>query len=267
MQRENFKKLRMRAARSLFFVLILSANPAISEVRVMSTDWSGDITGTSPYDTPHVLLDGPIVSGMEIEFEKAVEETERLTPFRTMGGSPIPNVILKSNGGDVLAAMKMGEIARAKGAATFVMNGSDCASACVLVFAGGVERLVFAGGRLGLHRPAFKDFEGFARLSQKVAINNYTEVLEMTRSYFTAMGINSEFADRFLSVSSSDMVYIDVHQAEELGIVGSDPVYAEWDLARFRSAVSEEEYKAWTEYSNCLKACPTGECQAACPRN
>lgn len=62
-----------------------------------------------------------------------------------------PTVWLDSPGGDVDAAIIAGLFLREIKARTLVVKGS-CASACVLIFVGGVQRIL-VGGRLGLHRP------------------------------------------------------------------------------------------------------------------
>jgi hypothetical protein len=69
-------------------------------------------------------------------------------------------VLLSSPGGDVSQAMIMGEMIRARGLVTAVgvadnagrVRPSYCASACVLVYAGGKSRLGVEGSALGVHR-------------------------------------------------------------------------------------------------------------------
>jgi hypothetical protein len=69
-------------------------------------------------------------------------------------------VLLSSPGGDLNQAMIMGEMIRARGLVTAVgvtanagrVKPSYCASACVLVYAGGTSRLGVEGSALGVHR-------------------------------------------------------------------------------------------------------------------
>jgi membrane-bound ClpP family serine protease len=69
-------------------------------------------------------------------------------------------VVMSSPGGDLIQAMIMGENIRARGLATAVgdvdtaghIKPSHCASACVLVFAGGSIRYGVEGSPLGVHR-------------------------------------------------------------------------------------------------------------------
>ena len=69
-------------------------------------------------------------------------------------------VLLSSPGGNLNQAIVMGEAIRARGLTTAVgvadpygrVRPSYCASACVLVFAGGKIRIGVAGSTLGVHR-------------------------------------------------------------------------------------------------------------------
>ena len=69
-------------------------------------------------------------------------------------------VVLSSPGGDLNQAIIMGEIIRARGLATAVgvvdvsgqVSPAYCASACVLVYAGGKTRYGVEGSMLGVHR-------------------------------------------------------------------------------------------------------------------
>jgi hypothetical protein len=82
---------------------------------------------------------------------------DRLTEAHLSAGD---TVVMSSPGGDLIQAMIMGENIRARGLATAVgvvdaaghIKPSHCASACVLVFAGGNVRYGVEGSALGVHR-------------------------------------------------------------------------------------------------------------------
>jgi hypothetical protein len=69
-------------------------------------------------------------------------------------------ILLASPGGDLGQAIIMGEIIRSHGLVTAVgtvdqtreVKASSCASACVMVYAGGVKRFGVRGSMLGVHR-------------------------------------------------------------------------------------------------------------------
>jgi hypothetical protein len=80
------------------------------------------------------------------------------------GMGPGDLVVLDSEGGDVIASLKLGNIVRRAGLRTTVQAWDDaagrpkrgglCTSACAYVFLGGVERTVGAGARIGVHQIA-----------------------------------------------------------------------------------------------------------------
>ncbi|CAN1528268.1 hypothetical protein MCELHM10_01316 [Paracoccaceae bacterium] len=261
----SIMKIRCRIVAYAVASIVLGSSVAYSDVSVKNAEWiQGSAAGLSVDQLPHVEVEGAIVPGMEIDFKAAIERVLEISPMKTMGGTRTPIVVLNSPGGDVLTAIRMGEIARATAAQTYVMPGYDCSSACVLVFAAGVDRFLAEGGRLGLHRPAFTDFESFARLEQENAINTYLDLLTFVENYLSTMRINPEFSRLLLETKSTDITFIDQEEALSFGIMGTDPAFQEWDMARFRTSVSGEDFRAWTDYLNCVDACPTLECQDQC---
>ncbi len=60
-------------------------------------------------------------------------------------------ISINSPGGDVIGAINAGEFIRQKEMIISVGDNNSCASSCVLLFLGGVDR--FVTGKIGLHRP------------------------------------------------------------------------------------------------------------------
>src|SRR5262245_51756264 len=60
-------------------------------------------------------------------------------------------VALESDGGSLLAGIRIGEIIRLKGFVTVVVNGARCASACATAWLGGVRRFMGEHARIGFH--------------------------------------------------------------------------------------------------------------------
>ena len=173
--------------------------PPMRFVRVVDAD-----PACAP-DCPEWLsVQGRIVPGAAVEFAQAVE---------SLGGRRLP-ILIHSPGGSVADAMAMGELIRAKGlvvavARTLITNcperapkcpsgpgramtgGAMCASACVLMLAGGVERLVGPAPLVGVHQitTVVKETEGSAHLTSTRKIYEQVGVDEVVTHYLTAMGV------------------------------------------------------------------------------
>jgi hypothetical protein len=105
-------------------------------------------------------------------------------------------ILLSSPGGDLNQAIIMGEIIRLRGLVTAVgiagarghINPSYCASACVLVYAGGKTRYGIEGSALGVHR-----FVASSPGRDPVAETQRTA--GMVLSYMTKMGVSSSVVE------------------------------------------------------------------------
>jgi hypothetical protein len=110
--------------------------------------------------------------------------------------APNETVLLSSPGGDLQQAAIMGEIIRQHGLATAVGTADEsgrvrpayCASACVLVYAGGKPRYGVEGSRLGIHR-----FYTTGPVDDPVADTQRTAGLVL--GYFTRMGVSSSVVE------------------------------------------------------------------------
>jgi hypothetical protein len=131
-------------------------------------------------------------------------------------------IVLSSPGGDLNQAIIIGETIRSRGLVTVVAaaNGpgrlrpSYCASACVLVYAGGKTRFGVEGSRLGVHRftATFRSGDPVAG-AQRIA----GEVL----SYMTRMGVSSSVVEAMSE--TRDIRWLDPKQAMAMNLI-TDPV-------------------------------------------
>ena len=109
---------------------------------------------------------------------------------------PGDTVVMSSPGGNLNQAMVMGEIIRSRGLATAVgvvdasnhIRPSYCASACVLVYAGGKTRFGVEGSALGVHR-----FVTSTPGSDPVAEAQRTTGTVL--SYMTKMGVSASVVE------------------------------------------------------------------------
>jgi hypothetical protein len=114
---------------------------------------------------------------------------DRLDEAHLVAGDTI---LMSSPGGDLNSAVIMGEIIRSRGLATAVgvadasgrVRPSYCASACVLVYAGGKPRIGVEGSALGVHR-----FVTTGTVGDPIA--EAQRVSGAVLSYMTKMGVSS----------------------------------------------------------------------------
>lgn len=150
-------------------------------------------------------------------------------------------VRLHSPGGDINAAMRIGEMIRQAEVTTVVPGNAICASACVLLHVAGVKRIV--AGRIGLHRAystVFTKTEADAKRTR--------EMLDTTvREYLKRMNVPEALLSAMNSIPPESIRWIDHSDEQQLRdfyLQGEDPVYA--DLADSRNAegwgVSKQEY-------------------------
>lgn len=131
-------------------------------------------------------------------------------------------VLLSSPGGNLDQALIMGEIIRSRGLVTAVgiadpsgrVRPSYCASACVLVYAGGKTRYGVEGSRLGVHR-----FVTTAPVSDPVA--DTQRVAGIVLGYMTKMGVSSTIVEAMSQ--TRDIRWLDIRQALAMNLI-TDPV-------------------------------------------
>jgi hypothetical protein len=91
-----------------------------------------------------IKITGEIVQGDARRFTAFVEKAKS-------NGAPVMGIVLNSPGGSLAEGFQIALTARAEGLATWVHKRAVCASACFIVFAGGVKREVNATSRIGVH--------------------------------------------------------------------------------------------------------------------
>ena len=132
--------------------------------------------------------------------------------------APGDTVVLSSPGGDVEQAVIMGDIIRSRGLATAVgmvsasghVRPAYCASACVLVYAGGKPRYGVEGSLLGVHR-----FVTTTPVDDPVAETQHTA--GMVLGYFTRMGVSSAVVEAMSQ--TSDVRWLDTREALAMNLI------------------------------------------------
>jgi hypothetical protein len=127
-------------------------------------------------------------------------------------------VLLSSPGGELDQAMIMGELIRSRGLVTAVgvvdasgqVRRAHCASACVLVYAGGNVRYGVEGSMLGVHQ-----FEATTPLRDPVA--DTQRIAGILLSYTTRMGVSSTLVEAMSE--TRDIRWLGVREAAVMNLV------------------------------------------------
>jgi len=161
--------------------------------------------------------DGNIVQGAKVEGDIVPGDARKLLDFYKTYGVMISPVHLRSKGGSVEEAMKMGAIIRRLRLETEVpvwdtgrppvdrikvdhQEDEVCASACFLVYAGGASRF---GNYLALHRPSLPRIE--ARKINDVEYEVAQKAMvPKVRTYLADMEVDQFWIDRMFAANSQE---------------------------------------------------------------
>src|SRR6266480_4226110 len=133
-------------------------------------------------------------------------------------------VFLSSPGGDVVAAIELGEEVRKQWAWTAVDDDGECLGACVLVLAAGVRRTP-APEKVGLQRLNLEQKE-LASTSGDRTKQKSAALAKSVESYLARMGMPKKLYQEIKS--SERLLFLDARRLKALGLDGTDPAYEEW---------------------------------------
>lgn len=161
---------------------------------------------------------------------------DKVAAFLRARHPTVGDFFLNSPGGDVDEALKIGRLFRKYSITTTTSSRRDdgsfsspdpwcrnqnciCASACALIWLGGVYR----DGTVGLHRPRTND-PMFKGLSPADASTMYRRVLERVETYLNEMEVPKSIIESMITTSSSDVRWVD---SSDEGL-DQPPSIAEW---------------------------------------
>lgn len=127
---------------------------------------------------------------------------------------------LNSDGGDVAAAIEIGMYLRTQGTWTIVPRNAVCASACVLVFLGGVHRIT--AGKLGIHRPYSPKLSESSTDSKTM----FESLNLVVSQYLKQMNIPEAVLSAMNAVPPGEIKWLTREERERFQVDGTDPV---WD--------------------------------------
>jgi hypothetical protein len=134
-------------------------------------------------------------------------------------------IYLDSPGGDVLAAMEIGEEVRNQWAFTAMDDDGECLGACVLVLAAGARRAP-AADRVGLRRLSLDAKEPRDRAGQKNAA-----IEKKVQAYLARMGMPKKLFQDMMQQPSDKALLLNAARLKTLGLEGIDPAFEQWQRA------------------------------------
>jgi hypothetical protein len=146
-------------------------------------------------DRPSVV----VVEGSLAEFDEdqfAVKATPLSSAF----------VAFSSDGGSLLAGLRIGEAIRRKGFSTIVPDGRRCASACALAWLGGVERFIGMSGKISFHA-AYESPSDESDVGTAVV-----------NAYLSKIGLPYEAVTYITQAASNEMTWLNMSDAAQRGI-------------------------------------------------
>ncbi len=183
-------------------------SPSMTSSLIAGADLEG-----SGRSRPALVISGTIGAATASWFRDRLDESHLVAGDVVMISSP---------GGDLNQAMIIGEVIRSRGLATAVgvadaagrIRPSYCASACVMVYAGGKPRIGIEGSMWGVHR-----FVTSTPGSDPVADTQRTA--GMVLSYMTKMGVSSAVVAAMSE--TKDVRWLGAKEAPAMNLI-TDPV-------------------------------------------
>ena len=174
-----------------------------------------------------VTIDGAIEFG---DFEVFKSKTRFLSQT---------TVVLRSDGGSLVSAIKIGELIRLKGFGTYVQD--YCASACTLIWLGGTQRYMYAAARIGFHAAYNGDTGQEAGMANAVV-----------GAYLTKLGLPYEAVMYATVAGPSDMRWLTVADAKRVGIdvsvVNPEPTFGQNPQPALKQPTLKEQALFFVSY-------------------
>lgn len=195
-------------------------------------------------------LEGEIVKG---DYERVVALI-RSSPDKFLSHS----WQLNSPGGDVVEAMRIGDLLKDLYMTVNVADSKNpksvCASACFFIYVSALNRNAIVGS-VGVHRPYFHP-SYFSDLPPPAAELRYQQYSIQVRGYLQSRGVPDSLIARMFSMASNEAYWL---TESELDVVGSKPAwFDQYILSRcgfnsrmFFETVLAKGYAQAKEWANC----------------
>lgn len=174
-----------------FVLLIYSASFSAADVEVNLHD-----------EYTFFTISGDIEKGDFDNFRMLVEATKDNSNYHFLA--------LSSPGGNVVEAMKIGELVYNKKMTTIVPEKQDCASACALIWLAGRQKLATVQSRIGFHQSYFIGSNGKSEVS--VSAN------ALVGFYLAKINASPKIVEYVTSATPENMEWLTFSEAKALGI-------------------------------------------------
>lgn len=207
-----------------------------------------------------ILLNGEIDSSTPFLLEKAfnslpIKNNEWCE--RNPGSWFRVTLRLNSNGGDIDAAMRAGEFVRQKKITTFIYPNATCASACVLLLVGSVDRRML--GNIGLHRP----FSESLSMTESESKAKYEKANILIQQYLSRMNIPDALLNMMNSVAPGEIKWLTDEQVKELHLNGVDPVFADQADSKWAKSLGISKKELYSRQQRAKAICIISEASYA----
>ena len=115
-------------------------------------------------------------------------------------------VAFSSDGGSLLAGLRIGEAIRRKGFSTIVPDGRRCASACTLAWLGGAERFIGTNGKISFHG------------AYDPAADESGVGIAVVDTYLSKVGLPYEAVTYITQAASNETTWLNMSDAAQRGI-------------------------------------------------
>jgi ATP-dependent protease ClpP protease subunit len=151
------------------------------------------------------------------------------------------SIALNSKGGSIYEAMRLGRVIRENEFVTKVYKNEVCASACVLMFGAGTNKISF--GKIQIHRPYFSELD--SNLSYRQIQNMRYKIIEDMKNYANEMDFSSILIDEMIAISPENMRTLTSSEMEKYRMLGDDPTIDEKNVAKNAAfyGITSAEYR------------------------
>lgn len=220
-------------------------------------------TGESGKCFNEIRVNGEITEGDGERFKKAYAELRNINASLGCQNtrSEHISVSLNSKGGSVSEAIRTGRLIREYELSTKIYKNDICASACVLMFGAGINKISF--GKIQIHRPYFADLD--ANLTRKQIQDMRFKIIDEMKKYANEMDFSAALIDEMIAIPPENVRTLSKEEVARFRMIGDDPTSDEKRVAEraaFYNITSAEYRKRDIEASDkCLNNTnPSIEC-------